>query len=285
MTLLTKVVPPNLPIAKDEFTRLDEEYFRNVLRLYFNQLSQLVNNLAGGTGGQYLQFPYGAFHQDGTTTLSTGITNVSTTPIVVASTAGFPSSGWILIGSEIIQYTTKTDTTFDGTITRVALGTSQAAHSAGVAISEVQGTGSSTTIGTVLFNNTDYSNGVYASADYTKVYFSYSGIYNLQLSAQLLNYTTTEDNVTIWLRKNGTDVSASAGIVEVSPKHGTAPGAYIAAWNYFLDLAAGDYVQLVWTSDTGNSVIATYPASTSPVHPASPGLIFTAQFISAPPEA
>ena len=58
MTLLTKVVPPNLPIAKDDFTRLDEEYFRNVLRLYFNQLSQLVNNLAGGTGGQYLQFPY-----------------------------------------------------------------------------------------------------------------------------------------------------------------------------------------------------------------------------------
>ena len=285
MTLLTKVVPPNLPIAKDEFTRLDEEYFRNVLRLYFNQLSQLVNNLAGGTGGQYLQFPYGAFHQDGTTTLSTGITNVSTTPIVVASTAGFPSSGWILIGSEIIQYTTKTDTTFDGTITRGALGTTQAAHSAGDAISEVQGTGSSTTIGTVLFNNTDYSNGVYASADYTKVYFSYAGVYNLQFSVQLLNYTSTEDNATVWFRANGSDIAASASIAEVPSKHGTSPGATIMTVNLFYQVTAGDYVSIAWASDTGNTVIATAPAGTSPVHPASPGLIFTAQFVSAPPAA
>ena len=281
MTLLQKVVPPNLPIAQDGYIRLEEEFFRNVLRLYFNQLSNLVNNLGGIDGGKYIQFPYGAFHQDGTTTLTTGITNVSTTPIVVGSTAGFPSSGWILIGSEIIQYTTKTATTLDGTITRGALGTSQAAHLAGAAISEVQGTGSSTTIGTVLFNNTDYSNGVYASADYTKIYFDNAGIYNLQFSVQLLNYTSAEDNVTVWFRKNGTDISASASIAEVPPKHGTSPGATIMTVNLFYQMAANDYVSLAWSSDTGNTVIATAPAGTSPVHPASPGLIFTAQFVSA----
>ena len=75
MTLLQKVVPPNLPIAQDGYIRLEEEFFRNVLRLYFNQLSNLVNNLGGIDGGKYIQFPYGAFHQDGTTTLTTGITN------------------------------------------------------------------------------------------------------------------------------------------------------------------------------------------------------------------
>ena len=217
------------------------------------------------------------------TTLSVGITNVSTTPIQVASTAAFPSSGWLLIGSEIISYTTKTATTFDGTVTRGVLGTTNVAHSAGANITEVQGTGGATSIGQMLFNNTDYSNGVAVdSTDQTKIVLTNSGIYNIQFSAQLLNYTTTEDNVLIWIRKNGSDVAASAGVVEVAPKHGTAPGATISSWNYFLDMVAGDYFQLVWTSDTGNTVVASYPASTvAPVHPLSPGVILTVQFVSA----
>ena len=56
-----------------------------------------------------------AFHQNGTATLVTSITNNSTTPIVVDSTSSFPSSGYILIGTEIIQYTATTTTTFADT--------------------------------------------------------------------------------------------------------------------------------------------------------------------------
>ena len=281
-TYLRFPAAPNLPLAPQQWDARYQDQFANVLRLYFNQLSGALLQLGGGEGGYHLSFPHGAFHQDGTTTLSTGISNVSTAAITVASTASFPSSGWILIGSEIISYTAKTATQFDGTITRGVFGTTNVAHSAGAAISEVQGVSSPTTIGTVLFNNTDYSRGVYASSDYTKVYFDYAGIYNLQLSVQLLNFTTTEDNVTIWLRQNGVDVPVSAGIEQVNSKHGTSPGARIASWNYLLEVAANDYVQLVWSSDTGNSVIATYPAGTSPVHPVSPALIFTATFVSAP---
>ena len=193
-------------------------------------------------------------------------------------------SGWILIENEIISYTTKTATQFDGTITRGVLGTTNVAHTAGTAISEVQGTGSPTTIGKVLFNNTDFSNGVAADVtDQTKIVFSTPGIYNLQFSAQLLNFTTAEDNVTIWFAKNGVDVPASASVEEVNPKHGTSPGARIVTVNLYENLAANDYIQLKWTSDTGNTVIGTFPAGTSPVHPVSPGVIFTAAFVSAPP--
>lgn len=281
ITRLRNTVAPRLPAATVEWDHRFMEQYSNVLRLYFNQLDSLLAALLSGTGGAYLQFPYGAFHQDGTTTLSSGITNVSTTPINVGSTTDFPTTGWILIGSEIIAYTGKTSTTFTG-ITRGVLGTTNVAHSAGDAVSEVQGTGSPTTIGQVLFTNTDYSNGVYTtSADLSKIYFSNAGIYNLQFSAQLLNFTTNEDNVTIWLRKNGTDVPVSAGVEQVNSKHGTSPGARIAAWNYLLDVQAGDYVQLVWTTDTGNTVVASYPAGTSPVHPVSPAMIFTATFVSA----
>ena len=280
------VIPPKnprLPAAPVEYDQRFIDATLSILRQYFNTIDNFAQSFTDTYGGAYLQFPYGAFHQNGATTLSVGITNVSTTPIQVADTSGFPSSGWLLIDSEIISYTTKTATTFDGTVTRGVLGTTNVAHSAGANITEVQGTGGATSIGQMLFNNTDYSNGVAVdSTDQTKIVLTNSGFYNIQFSAQLLNYTTTEDNVTIWIRKNGSDVAASAGVVEVAPKHGGSPGATISSWNYFLDMVAGDYFQLVWTSDTGNTVVASYPASTvAPVHPLSPGVILTVQFVSA----
>lgn len=63
MTLLTKTVPPNLPIAQVDYTRLYQEQFNNVLRLYFNQLNGGVNSLIGDTGGRFLQFPYAAIQR------------------------------------------------------------------------------------------------------------------------------------------------------------------------------------------------------------------------------
>ena len=232
--------------------------------------------------GSGLSFPNGAFYQDGSTTLTTGISNVSTTPIVVASTTGFPSSGWILIGSELISYTTKTATTFDGTITRGVLGTTNVAHTAGTAITEAQGTGGAGVIGKMLFNNTSTSNQVYVDpTDETKVVFATQGLYNVQFSAQLLNFTTSEDNVTLWVRQNGVDIPFSAGVQEVASKHGSSPGATISSWNIYVGAYAGDYIQMAWTSDTSNTVVASYPAGTSPVHPVSPGVILTVTFVSA----
>ena len=115
------VIPPKnprLPAAPVEYDQRFIDATLSILRQYFNTIDNFAQSFTDTYGGAYLQFPYGAFHQNGATTLSVGITNVSTTPIQVASTAAFPSSGWLLIGSEIISYTTKTATTFDGTVTR-----------------------------------------------------------------------------------------------------------------------------------------------------------------------
>ena len=281
-TYLRFPAAPNLPLAPDQWDRRYQDQFANVLRLYFNLLSGALQELGGREGGYNLSFPHGAFFQDGNTTLSANISNVSTAPISVASTADFPASGYLLIGSEIISYTTKTATTFDGTITRGVLGTTNVAHTAGDAITEVQGTGSPTTIGTVLFNNTSFSNGISASTDFARLNFDFAGIYNLQFSAQLLNFTTSEDNVTFWFAKNGQDIPNSASVEQVNSKHGGNPGATIMTVNIFEELAPGDYITLKWTSNTGNTVVGTYPAGTSPVHPVSPALIFTVSFVSAP---
>lgn len=273
---------PNLPIAPVDYTQTYQDQLLNALRLYFNQIDNFgfgLTNTNNGGGGSLLTFPYFSAYQNGVTTLSANMTNVSTTPIQVASTVDFSAAGYILIDNEIVQYTTKTATTFDGTVTRGVKGTTNVAHTTGAYITEVAAV-TSTTSAAMQIDTVILSNGITCSAPSSKIYFTNAGIYNIQFSAQLLNYTTSDDNVTIWVRKNGTDVTASAGIQQINPKHGTSPGAIIAGWNYIDSYNAGDYVELVWASETGNTVLATYPPGTAPTHPSSPSLILTVTFVS-----
>ena len=272
---------PNLPLAPVGYERQYQDQLNNALRLYFNQLNNLNSVLTGSTGGAFLQFPNGAWHQDGYTTLSANMTNVSTTPIQVASTAGFLSAGALIIDSELIKYTGKTATTFTG-ITRGAYGSSQASHTAGVYVAEAQPVPSSTTELVVSLTTTDTTNGIDLDpTDITKVVAAVAGYYNIQFSVQLLTFDSSIDNVTLWFRQNGVDVPYSAGIVSIPAIHGGKPGAAIVSWNLVMALNAGDYFQLVMASESGNTVAATYPPGTAPVHPASPSIILTATFVSA----
>jgi len=272
---------PNLPLAPVDYEKQYQEQLNNVLRLYFNQLNNLNAILVGSTGGAVLQFPNGAFHQDGVTTLTTSITNTSTTPIVVGSTADFLSAGALIIDTEVIQYTGTTPTSFTG-ITRGAYGSTKAVHTAGAYISEAQPVVSPTTPLSIQLTKTDVSNQVYLNPlDNTQVVHAIAGYYNVQFSVQLLNYTNDIDNVTFWFKQNGVDVPNSAGIEAVTASHGGVAGAVIVSWNIVLPLNAGDYIQLLYTSDSGNTLAATYPPGITPVHPSSPSVILTSTFVSA----
>jgi hypothetical protein len=277
------IVPstPVLPVAPQEYERQYQDQFANVLRLYFNQLQNFNQLFTTNTGGALLKFPNGAFHQDGATTLTGSMTNVSTTPIPVASTALFATAGHLLIGTELIAYTGKTSTTFTG-ITRGVYGTTNTSHSSGDAVTEALGLASATSSVAVPFDTTDASNSVSIdTVDNSKVVFDVAGYYNIQFSAQLLNFTTSDDNVTFWWRQNGADIAYSAGVQAVPSKHGSSAGAAIVSWNLVIPVQANDYVQLLFASESGNTVCATYPAGTLPVHPVSPSVILTATFVSA----
>ena len=273
---------PNLPIGPVNYAQDYINQLLNVLRLYFNQIDNFAQPFSSNTGGAFLKFPNGAFYQDGVTTLTTSINNVSTADIVVASTAQFAlSAGGIIIGTEIISYTGKTATTFTG-ITRGAYGSTKSAHTAGATVTEAQPVPSSTTATAVVLLQTTTSNGVSIDpTDLTKVVFDVAGIYNIQFSLQLLTYDGTIDDVTIWWRLNGVDIPYSAGIATVPAVHGGVAGTAIVSWNLVQPVNAGDYMQLLFSSNTGNTVCATYVAGTSPVHPVSPSVIVTATFVSA----
>jgi hypothetical protein len=256
----------------------------SILRQYFNTIDNFTQPFSSNTGGAFLQFPNGAFHQDGYTTLTNAIPNSSSTAtIVVASTAGFGEilPGIILIEDELITYTGKTATTFTG-ITRSQYGSSGSSHAAGVYVSEAQAVPSPTTALAVPFDTTDTSNAVSLDTlDTSKIDFAVAGYYNIQFSIQLINATSSIDNVTLWFRQNTVDIPYTAGITSIPSKHAGGLGAAIVSWNLVVAVNAGDNIQLMMASNSGNTVAATYPPGTAPVHPVSPSVILTATFVSA----
>ena len=273
---------PNLPIAPVDYDQRYIDQLTNALRLYFAQIDNFAQPFTNQSGGAYLKFPNGAFYQDGVTTLTNSITNVSTADIVVGSTAQFAlTSGALIIGTEIITYTGKTATSFTG-ITRGAYGSTKAAHTAGAVVTEAQSLASSTTASAIALLQTTTSNQVALDAtDKTKVVFEIAGTYNIQFSVQMVSFDGTIDNVTLWFRKNGVDIPYSAGVATVPAIHGGAAGTAIISWNLIESFDAGDYLQLYFASTTGNTVCATYAPGTAPVTPASPSVILTATFVSA----
>lgn len=273
---------PRLPAAPVEYDQRYIDATLSILRQYFNTIDNFSQQFSSNTGGAFLQFPNGAFHQDGYTTLTNAIPNSSSTAtIVVASTAGFASTGAILIEEEVITYTGKTATTFTG-ITRSEYGSSGSSHAAGVYVTEAQGVASASTALALPFDTTDTSNEVSLDpADLSKIVFAVAGYYNVQFSVQLLNCTSSVDNVTFWFRQNTTDIANTAGIVSVPAKHAGGLGAAIVSWNLVVAINANDNIQLMMASNSGDTVAATYPPGTSPVHPVSPSVILTATFVSA----
>jgi hypothetical protein len=273
---------PNLLVAPVDYRQQYIDQLNNALRLYFNQIDNGMASLLSPAGGGLLQFPNGAFHQNGYTTLTNAIPNSSSTAnIVVGSTAGFASTGAILIEDELITYTGTTATSFTG-ITRSQYGSSGSSHSAGVYVSEAQGVASASTALEIPFDTTDTSNEVALDPlDNTKIVFDVAGYYNIQFSVQLLNCTSSIDNVTLWFRQNTVDIPETAGVVSVPSKHAGGVGAAIVSWNLVVAVDAGDNIQLMMASESGNTVAATYPPGTAPVHPSSPSVILTATFVSA----
>jgi hypothetical protein len=137
-----------------------------------------------------------------------------------------------------------------------------------------------TTAYAVALNTTDYSNGVYVS-NTSRMNVRNYGIYNIQFSLQYKNTTNDGQDVDIWFRKNGTNVAGSNSRFHMPARKSTGdPSHLIAAMNFFLELNAGDYIEVMWrTTDIGVS-LEQYATSTSPTRPSIPSAIITMQYIA-----
>jgi hypothetical protein len=107
----------------------------------------------------------------------------------------------------------------------------------------------------------------------TRITFTKTGVYNLLFSSQLANSGGTSQTVDFWLRKNGN--TAAANIADTNGKVQLQGNAnyLMAAWNYFVNITAGDYIQLMWTATSTNVTMVAEAGNL--VHPATPSIIVT----------
>ena len=178
------------------------------------------------------------------------------------------------------------DTTFSGLLgnTNVKQGTHPGGAYMAFPYAAVQRTTNKTfaanTATLVTFDQTDFSNDCTNGAS-DGIYVNTAGIYNYQFSAQWANPDTQVHTTYIWLRVNGTDVAGTGSKFDVPSKHGTSDGYLIAAANFYVQLQAGDHVEMWAAADSTSPYLEAYAAQVSPfAMPSIPSVVATLSFVS-----
>ena len=259
----------------------------------------LANNVTGSnvnaslfTGsGRQLNFPHGAF----SSTLNQADGNTATAYAMTYNTTDY--SYGVSIGNHTATFTGSIATT---TLTVTAnsagsilpgmiiTGTGVSANT--YIVTQLTGTAGGTGTYSVSVSQTVASTTITGTRA-SKLVVTYSGRYNLQFSAQMVNTDSQIHDIDIWFRKNGV-LSASADIANsnsqysIPNKHGAIDGHLIAALNFFIDLAAGEYIEIMWhtfnTATTIQALPAVAASGTTPAIPATPSIIATVAYVSAP---
>ena len=206
--LVQKVQTPALPIPRPGPLKHYLDDLNNILRLFFNLLSNAVNNVFGELGGRFIDVPNALYFS----TVDQPIAAVDTAQVVTFNQT-YLESGFSING----------------------VGNSQ-------------------------------------------ITATYGGVYNFQFTTQIVSASASSKTVYLWISRNGTDLGYTAKDVILQGSSDVNE----ATWNFNLDLAAGEYVEMKWSSDDIDaSLNAETPASP---HPGVASAVVTINFISALPE-
>ena len=137
----------------------------------------------------------------------------------------------------------------------------------------------------ITYDQSDFTGGVTLSSG-SRLTVPTEGVYAVTFSIQFKNTTNNLEDVDIWLRKNGTDVPDTNSRFGLQPRKGAGnPSHLIATTTIMVELAANDYVQLMWhVTSTGVSIehfpAVTYSVGVTPAIPATPSAIVQVEFMS-----
>ena len=123
----------------------------------------------------------------------------------------------------------------------------------------------------MTFDTTEESDGVTIGTPTSRIVIANAGTYNIQFSAQLDKTDAGADDVSIWLRIDGSDVPRSTTDLTLRGNNERV----VAAWNLVYTFAAGQYFQLVWSSPDASMRLKSEGVSSSPTRPAVPSVILT----------
>lgn len=206
---LNKPNNPALPLPTPDYSRTYHDNYNNVLRLFFNQIQNVFDNLLSPNGGQFIDCPNGLFF------------NTADQIPPIAPAAADP----------------------------------------------------------VEYNNTYLSNAVFLKTGSTsRIEVSVNGVYNFQYSGQLLSTNSSPKTVYLFIKRNGVAINYSTHAYTLA-----ANGEYLEiSWNFNIDLAAGEDVELAIVS-TDTNVELHADAPTSP-HTGIPSSVMVVSFVAPMPD-
>jgi hypothetical protein len=123
----------------------------------------------------------------------------------------------------------------------------------------------SSTAYALTFDATQISNGVSIGTPTSHIVVPQSGLYKLDVTAQITSGNSSSKNIWVWLRKNGADISNSARILTSNINGGYSP----VSMSETLPLATSDYIEVMFAaSDTAVVVEAVAATAFAPGAPA-----------------
>lgn len=136
----------------------------------------------------------------------------------------------------------------------------------------------STTV--IVYDSIEEANGVYLASS-SRLYVRNYGIYNVQFSIQLVNNANTAEYADVWFRVNGTDIPRSASRFDIPARKSEGnPSHVIGTVNTFIEMQAGDYVEIAGTTSSTDIGLESYDADAVIPRPAIPAAIVTVQYIA-----
>ncbi len=124
----------------------------------------------------------------------------------------------------------------------------------------------------MLWNNSDTaSTGITSGSLAGSFKVLATDVYNIQFSVEVKKENSSTSELTIWLRKNNSDVPATASEWDI-----TGNNFYTIGWNFVVPLTINDEIQIMWaSSDTTMTLYYQAPQTSPYTHPSIPSVIIT----------
>jgi hypothetical protein len=282
-----QTLPPAVDLSDELTKQIQAAALEDCCSALVSQIAELQKQIdalqsAPITTPQIPQFVYGSFYStanqpDGSTTTAYPLlydtTQFSKNVTIEDRTAVFTAS---------IATTTMTVTAItSGPIYPGMVITGTGVTAGTRIVSQLTGTDGSTGTYQVSVSQTVASTTITGTCK-SKVRCEIAGTYNIQFSVQMVNTDNNIHDIDVWMRKNGVDVPDSNSQFSVPNRHGSIDGHLIGALNLFIDLAADEYIELMWATTDTSTTIEYIAAKTGPVRPATPSVILTVSIASVP---
>lgn len=148
------------------------------------------------------------------------------------------------------------------------------------AYSAIDQIGSTSAATAVIIGTTVLSSGISivndGSGNPTQITFTDAGTYAIMPSLQIANSGGSDYDVTIWLRKNGTNIPASATVITV-PKASDG-GATFFQIVVYEQVTAGQNIEIMWLPE--NTAVTLDYIAAGAIAPAAPSVILSAERIA-----